>query len=475
MHLLLTIATLLLTAPSASASTTDSYQHLISWVQDNGGNVENIKIGHSTIPGAGRALATMQPRDNKEVLVSVPNHLLITDVVAQADSLFQQHVLSFDLSIAPCLILSLYLLIETLIRSSSSKWIKYLRTLPPTDHDFNLPQFDWPSTPAGREALEVLQTSPSIAARMRDGNHIHELALSRLNETVFPSLKRSHPHLTNKIILETFTWAGSIVLTRSWSDESIPGECTMVPVLDLLNHHDEAKGLFALAFNGSNTPEAVGAVAEGRVESESELMASYDPASYKCMQEMLLNFGFLPRDSRRPWCLSVRFDLRLLAFQDPELDNLARMLLARAGTGSGAGVAGVPQYPPLQEYTIELKEDDVEIPAALMAVLRVSMSTEKEMRLIQKRGHADGMLLTLHHERTVLKIIHDTVSQMLASIPSTEREDEERMLTARREGKEKNMAVALEVRIHERRICQQTLERVEKLCVGVMMDDTLWE
>ena len=37
------------------------------------------------------------------------------------------------------------------------------------------------------------------------------------------------------------------------------------------------------------------------------------------------------------------------------------------------------------------------------------------------------------------------------------------------------MAIALQVRLHERRICEKTLEHVKKLWLGVMVDDKLWE
>ena len=62
----------------------------------------------------------------------------------------------------------------------------------------------------------------------------------------------------------------------------------------------------------------------------------------------------------------------------------------------------------------------------------------------------------------------------LSTIPSSEDQDQERLAAAREEGNDK-MAIALQVRLHERRICEKTLEHVKKLWLGVMVDDKLWE
>ena len=440
--------------------------------------MENIIVAKSIFLGAGNALQTIESRQKGDVLVTIPVHMLVTDETARADSLVQQHVMSFDFSIDSCLILTLYIMIEKLISQKNSKWINFFQTLPSINHNFNLPQFEWHAAgQEAQEALEVLFTAPSIAAKMREGAHIHELTLRKLNTTVFASLKRSYSHLTDVEILKTFLWAGSIVLTRSWSDAggSIPGNCTMVPILDLLNHEDDAMGMFAMAFDDNPIVQAVGVVASKNIAAGSELVASYDPSfdpfhvpmeddngiPNKCMQDMLLGFGFLPLHSGRPWCFDVDFVISTVIFQDATLETLRNDLLMQAGTGPG------------RQYATKLKENNGNIPSALLAVLRLSISGEREMMLIQKRGSADAPF-DLATERQVLLLLKNTMVKAMSTIPSAEDQDQERMVAAREEGNDK-MAIALEVRIHERRICEQTLEHVKKLWLRVMVDDKLWE
>lgn len=390
-NLLLLLLAMLANAAPSGTNDLHVIRDLVDWVRDNGGIVHNINIGHSEISGAGRALKTIQKVEKGGVLVSVPVNLLLTDATARADPLIQQHVLSFDestLSIDSCMTVTLYLLIEKLITQNKSRWIKYFRSLPPIDHKFNLPQFEWEnSSPAGQAALEVLLTCPSVAARINKDKGLHEVALRKLNETVFASLKKEFPHLTDEKIIQTYLWAKSNILTRSWTKAhaSIAGECTMVPVLDLLNHHDDGGGLVAITFEDKpDDVHAVGVLATENVEAGSEVVDSYDPeesaarvGAPKCMQEMLLGFGFIPSNSSRPWCFDITLNVKLSTFRSPSLNMLARRLLARAGAAPG------------QQYTTKLKENDDGIPVAMLAVMRLLMSGESEMLVIQKRGDAD--------------------------------------------------------------------------------------
>ena len=477
--LLYLISFFLLPSTITAAPNTNDMQILLSWVQENGGIVQNINVGHSSINGAGRALKTIQSREKNDVLVAVPVHMLITDATARADPLIQRHVLSFNksaLSVDSCMTVTLYLLIETLISQDNSRWIKYFNSLPPLDHLFNLPQFEWNnsrSSPAGQAALEVLLTSPSVAARIHKDRRLHDFALLKLKETVFSSLKKDYPHLNDTIILKTYLWAKSNILTRSWgkAHSSIAGECTMVPVLDLLNHHDEGGGLVAITFDDKpDHVHSVGVTATKNVEAGSEVVDSYDPAestarvgAIKCMQEMLLGFGFIPSNSSRPWCFDITLNVILpITFRSPTLNMLARNLLARVGTAPG------------KQYTTKLKENDKKgIPVAMLAVMRLLMSGEREMLVIQRRGDADRPL-TPNHERRVLLRIHNSMEKNLASIPSSEKQDK-RMLSVAKEAMDDKMAIALEVRLHERRICEQTIEHTRILWDKVMFDERIWE
>ena len=206
--------------------------NLLAWARHEGGFVDNIAVGSSYINGAGRALTAVNPRNKGNVLVSVPLHILITDIVARADPLVQQHVLSFPssvLTIDSCMSVTLFLMIEQLaltkIHGPNSKWFTYFKSLPPLNHRFNLPQLEWNSTIEGKKALDVLLSSPSMAQRIYTEQKLHTRALATLKATVFRSLNAAYPQLNYEILTSTFLWAKSIILTRSWTKphSSIPG------------------------------------------------------------------------------------------------------------------------------------------------------------------------------------------------------------------------------------------------------------
>ena len=84
-----------------------------------------------------------------------------------------------------------------------------------------------------------------------------------------------------------------VILTRSWTKphSSIAGECTMVPILDLLNHDDQGGGLIAVAFDDQpGMIHSFGVLATKDVGTDEEVFDSYDPPTspnqIKCMQDM---------------------------------------------------------------------------------------------------------------------------------------------------------------------------------------------
>ena len=439
---------------------------LLQWASTSGGIVDNVKVGSSTINGAGRALITIKPVQQGHVLVSLPLNMLITDEIARSDQLIQDHVLAVDIEVDSCMTVTLYLMLETLITQSNSKWIRYYRSLPPIDHLFNLPQLEWRNTELGRKALSVLLTSPSMAQRVKTEIRLHESAIRKLNATVFRSIRHTFPNVTEDVLHKVFLWAKSTVLTRSWTKahSSIQGDCTLVPILDLLNHDDSGGGLVAVAFeNDPNDIHSVGVLATQNVNSGAEVVDSYDPADVrkvqqpKCMQEMLLGFGFLPFPSQRSWCFDMTINIKTITFAQPALNRLQHTLLAQLGTTRGS------------QFTTKLREGDIVLPPQLLTAMRLCTSGEREMLIAQSNGNADQPL-TMNNERKVLKIIHNVMHANLLSIPSSDLQDEELIS---KENTDEKMKIALQVRIHERAICRQTLEHISTAWHKILLDDRL--
>jgi hypothetical protein len=453
-----------------AADRTEVINDLLSWAKDEGGIVDNIKVGNSSINGAGRALNLVAPRSEGSVLVSVPLNMLVTDNVARADPTMIKHVLSFPpevLAIDSCMAVTLFLMLEQLNitgLSSHSKWLRYWNSLPPLDHRFNLPQLEWNSTEQGRAALDVLLSSPSMAQRLHKERSLHDKSMEKLQDTVFFSLNKAYsstvPNLMKKL-KQAFVWSKSVILTRSWTKphSSIAGECTMVPILDLLNHDDQGGGLIAVAFDDQpGLIHSFGVLATKDVGTDEEVFDSYDPPTspnqIKCVQDMFVGFGFLPLrgSSNRPWCFNLMFPIKTMTFATPAA-NMAQLLQLKQWNAKRGDL-----------FTIQLKEGDKTLPNSLLVVLRLCVSDEKDIALAQRRGNALAPL-SLRNERKVLATIWTVMSKNLAHIPSSGGQDQRQL----DEGVNDQMAIALRIRIHERNICVQTLDQIKELWLHAML------
>ena len=470
---LLSIVTATTIATTAKDDSRQIISDLLTWADEEGGIVANIRVGNSAISGAGRALVAIESRNEGQVLVSLPVHLLITDETARASPLVQQHVLSFgedQLSLDSCMTVTLFLMLEKLIAYESSYWNKYYRSLPSMHHDFNLPQFFWNLTESGKAALKVLMTSPSMAVRIEKEQELHQNALRKLNSTVFTSILHQYPHLTPQLVLETFLWAKSNILTRSWTKahSSIQGECTMVPILDLLNHQDSGGGLVAVAFEDKpDVVHSVGVLATKAISSEEEIVDSYDPPDsssritkeFKCRQEMLIGFGFLPSlTSERHWCFDITINIKVTTFAHPTLNMLRLKLFAQLGATPG------------QQFTTKFREGDTKLPSSLLAAMRLCTCGEKEMAVVKTRGEATSAL-SVENERKVLRMIHNVMQVNVRAIPSSHAED---LMMLQSNTIDNKMRIALEVRVHERMICLQAIEHIKTAWAAVLLNDKLW-
>lgn len=442
---------------------------LLQWAREEGGIVDNIKVGNSKINGAGRALLAINQSREGSVLVSVPKEMLITDIVARSDPMMKKHALSFskkELQLDSCMTVTLFLMMEKLnISGTQSKYIKYFRSLPPIDHTFNLPQLEWNSTVEGRKALDILHSSPSMSTRLNAERLLQEKAMERLMLTVFPSLMKDSNHSIDTII-KTFIWAKSVILTRSWTKphSSIDGECTMVPILDLLNHDEGGGGLVAVAFDDQpNNIHSFGVLATTNYSSGDEVVDSYDPPGTaqkrKCVQDMFIGFGFLPYSTKnsRPWCFDMKLTVKTNTFRLPSTNMKQLQLLQKLNAKPG------------ELFSVQLKEGADQLPLSLLALMRVCIADETDIMIALNRGNASNPL-TFRNERKVLSSIYTVMLNNLEKIPSSNEVDLEEIQKGSTDEKVTN---ALQIRIHERNILIETMSLVKELWFEVMFDDEL--
>ena len=252
-------------------------------------------------------------------------------------------------------------------------------------------------------------------------------------------------------------------------------DCTMVPVMDMLNHNDGGGGLVAVAFEDS--PEkihSVGVLATKNIAAGEEVVDSYDPESSlpnavktkKCVQDLFVGFGFLSSSLSssssftRPWCFDMSMTIHTQTFALPSLNMCQIKLLGRYGASIGS------------DWSVQLIEGDSVLSSSLLAVIRLCMAGEKDMLIAQHRGSAMEPL-SVQNEKKVLAMIYQVMETNLENIPSSNAEDlwvlgggdptanDTPAVSAQ-------MRAALQIRVHERNICVETLKLTRDAWLDVL-------
>eukprot|EP01051_Picozoa_sp_SAG22_P001314 SAG22_NODE_50_length_24611_cov_74.139687_7_plen_494_part_00 len=436
-----------------------SVQQLLRWADARGAKgCRQLRHGSSAYGGSTLTLAaTAEPIKSGSLQVSVPLELLLTDRVARASPHFAAHVHRPDApagvaasptepddhnrDIDSCSAVALFLLVEKLLPGQDSKWTAYINALPPPGSRFNIPTWEWGASEAGRAALAVLgSASPSMAALLANATAAHKRDLVRF-APVFRSVAQAGGGGGEVAAVEAgFVWAKSVVQSRSWKKDHdlFAGECMLVPVVDMVNHDDSGGGLVAVAGKIAPTVvHSVGVLATATVQPGQAVTANYDPpdsrpaaedaatdddgsssdsvekaAAAKCIQDMLLTFGFLPTaTSHRRWCFNLNISL------------------GRSRSGGASWWAATVRDGDRALRTV--------LPGLVWAIRQHSETAD---------------------ETVALHTLHEYITEVLSSIPGDEASDRKML---EEEGGNPMMKIAVEVRLHERRVCTQLKMQVE--------------
>lgn len=432
----------------------DSGLHaLLEWARSKGADVAKLRPGNDSRVEAEevRAFYTSVPIRKEEMVMFIPSKLLITDEVARRSSIIQKYAhLAFQTgeSVNADVYVSMFVFLENVVpgQREASQYAAYYNSLPPYEFDFNIPILFWKQDPnnlLGRQAFDILLQPRLLNLKYMASEMRFHGFVRRMKEPggLFRILAADTRLPMSRISL-IFKWAVAIVMTRSWSNPhpSMNSRCTLVPIMDMLNHNDNASGLVPVAVEGN--PEViigVGMVAPNDLQKNARIFDSYDPPGIPgkekepmCIDTMLFTYGFLPDEAltSRPYCISFEFQidfqksrghLRYASYPAME-KSISENVPEDIFMGSEWD-----QALRLNQKTYKLKlhydQGDYSVPPSLFAILRFSEADKKALDVARRREDGFARPLSADNERRMLKKLHSIFSTVLSQIPSSEEED----------------------------------------------------
>ncbi|KAG8189040.1 hypothetical protein JTE90_025478 [Oedothorax gibbosus] len=254
----------------------------------------------------GRGLMTKQVIQSGDVILAIPENLLITcKLVLQSElgNLIKQH--------CPTAtgheILSLFLMREK-AKGKASEWHPYIQTLP---ESYNIPAF------YGRQCLSII---PAFL-RLQSSKQVKMVENSFDGiEKLLKVLEDSFPYLHGNMDFQTFQWAWCTVNTRCVFIDCYRKDCmgtlckfhlALAPFLDLLNHSVEVQ--VQAGFNRKNKQYEIISLCNYKKYSQVFInYGSHDNTS------LLIEYGFVVSNNCND-SISFSIDDVILAYQQSGL------------------------------------------------------------------------------------------------------------------------------------------------------------
>lgn len=482
----------------------DIIHRALEWQSSLGANLSGI-----TASKKGRGLQSLIKYSSGDVLGKLTSEGLINEVKATKSPLYKHYQGLFPDSFLErdkflyqaCHQVAMFIFLENTraeTREASSFYPYYL-TLPHYDHDFNVPHLFWrdnegiEKNSGRRNPLDVLlnptrlnygenysltQYQNRIVNYSEEGKFFHRL--SQDTGLAYNELKKR------------YRWAMSVVATRSWTavNISVMGKCTLVPIMDMINHEDGGMVL-AGENNGS-----IYFVIRNETAPGSELIGDYDPEKKKCAEDMLFVYGFMPKydPKSRSYCVTVSAKLHHSEDMSLEYKMLQRSLLQKV-------------FP---EIVVDLKEENIDsdieftltlkdrknFPAEMLASYRLFSADASTLDSMRNEENPFMEPVNLLNEHRALKKIRDFLSSILAEFDGSDHEDKEELkhfqnisensrqnecstsklpdLCLQNSGMKKHaerMVHALHVRIHRRKILVDSIAHIERKWLEILSID----
>ena len=213
------------------------YIMLLKWAKRN--MISFGKLRPAYFPATGRGLMTCKKLNSGNLVISVPEEMLITAKTAEQSDIGKR---LRKLRLKPLLMLCVFILYEN-HRGKKSFWHPYISTLPKS---FNTPAY------FNKEELYALPSSLREQC-ITQVNTVHE-SYKELKELIESSTSTLDKQFLDNLTFEEFRWAWFVVNTRSVYKASkvfaspvamgtlhTENAYALAPVLDLLNHTDTAE------------------------------------------------------------------------------------------------------------------------------------------------------------------------------------------------------------------------------------------
>lgn len=253
---------------------------LIRWLMQHGFDKRSCHVKVHTFNETGRGLMALKTFKPGDILLSVPESLLITTSTVLS-SYLAPVIRSFPRSrLSPVEAICSFLICE-LHRGQQSPWFDYIDVLP---QSYSLPVY-W-------DEEECLHLPNSVYAKAKEQQNLLLTSFHKLMN-FFSHVESELPYLHGAFDYEKFRWAWSSVNTRCVYMErpsqpefnGEPDRCALVPFLDFFNHSPNAQ--MKAMFDAKDRTYKIQTMSQ--VSKYSEAFINYGPHDNA---KLILEYGF---------------------------------------------------------------------------------------------------------------------------------------------------------------------------------------
>jgi len=266
-----------------------AFENVLKWVESYGGYVHPaLSVGHSTLTGT-RGIIAKQLISEEELkggpLIAIPNSLRMNAAASQLRLTPVINLLELPpiTKFSDCLQTSLLLAFEKQ-KGSESFWAPYIAMLPAT------PSCAW-MLPENELRIELVLL-PSHIKDSEDCLRKAELLAMEYRQEIEEALEDYGDALG--LEFDDVQWALGHVHSRSYGDD-----CSLIPILDLINHHAAAMPLLGVTSDDKIPMTFIGSFFCGRPKSlqpGDELFVNYSFPKNPSALSIFLHAGFLPQE-----------------------------------------------------------------------------------------------------------------------------------------------------------------------------------
>jgi hypothetical protein len=413
-------------------------QNIMTWVSRHGGDVSLIQPP----PSGGRDIYTNALTEKGQVLLMLPKDTLISYASAIRSPLWQRYAELAYLPIAHgqqlCQTVTTYVFLENVVPGvrESSEFAMYYYLLPDFTYNHNIPLLNWDwdyddtqdddvdSSEAysvdrtKTHPLDILLSAPSLGTYLASSIEGYRGLIAEYSREhgLFDKLSRD-TGLSLKVLVKMYKWASATVISRSFPDGQ--EKCTLLPVIDMVNHREDANSVPSLLDNGS-----VALVGTRRILPGEPITINYDRNNEKCAEDMLMSFGFLPPEKKN--CVKFGVGLQRLhsnmssGFEAEQVSMLRDILPSAEINERGE-----------KEMQVDVELNLVEgegFPSWMMEALRLFVADEPALEIARTQKNAFAGPINLENEHSMLREARGMLFGVLNEIGDSEEMDTKALL-----------------------------------------------